>query len=145
MDTHSINHYLKNEKNFIGTFARDQLPRILPKKFIALIVNTDPSTKPGEHWIAITFNKDGTGEYFDSYGLPPLNLEFIKFMQKHSPNGWVYNPVTLQCFDCITCGHYCIAYVKYRCHDYSFCDFLALFTSNTAHNDHIVRSLFEDE
>jgi len=44
---------------FQGVFARDRVPD--RKK--CLIFNTDPSTKPGSHWVAIYDNL-----YFDSYG-----------------------------------------------------------------------------
>jgi hypothetical protein len=32
------------------------------------VCNTDPSTKPGRHWIAIYVDEDGGREYFDSFG-----------------------------------------------------------------------------
>ena len=44
------------KRYFIGVYPRNRLPAI--KSYPAsLIVNTDPSGKPGEHWLAIYFNK----------------------------------------------------------------------------------------
>jgi hypothetical protein len=139
MDERTINQILINEKCFIGTFARDLLPyKVKGNK--ALIANTDPSSKPGEHWIAIIIKDDGTGDYFDSYGLPPMHKEFLQFLNKNCPNGWTYNSLTLQCFSCMTCGHYCIAYIKFRCNGYSYCDFVSHFSNNKYLNDDIVQN-----
>ena len=48
---------------FQGVFSADTLPR-RPR---LLVCNTDESTKPGQHWIAIHVDTDGRGEYFDSF------------------------------------------------------------------------------
>lgn len=131
---------LNNVKCFNGVYSRNQLPNKL-KGFKTIICNTDPSYAPGEHWVAIVINSDGTGDYFDSYGLPPLHNEFKKFLHINCPNGWFHNPITLQCLSCVTCGHYCVAYIKMRCSGKSYCDFISLFTSNLVSNENIVKSL----
>ena len=57
---------------FQGVFSSDHLPQ-LPVKHrpAAFVVNTDPSRRPGEHWIALYLPTRGPVEYFDSYGKPP--------------------------------------------------------------------------
>ena len=140
MDTKTINSLLKNTKNFVGTFACDVLPKKF-KKPALFIANTDPSNKPGEHWVGLYINTDGSGEYFDSFGLPPLNAKIIKFLVNNCPNGFLYNPRTLQCLECITCGHYCIVYVKLRSIGKTFCNFISLFTTNTFKNEKIVKEI----
>ena len=140
MDTRKINHSLKTTKFFRGTFACDQLPPKFSKPAL-FIVNTDPSNKPGEHWIGLFIDRSGRGEYFDSFGLPPLNKYINNFLSINCQNGILYNPRTLQCFECITCGHYCIAYVKFRSIGKTFCEFINLFTSNTFKNEVIIRNL----
>jgi hypothetical protein len=138
MNTFSINKILKNEKGFVGTFARDEIPyKVGLGSF--LVVNTDSSEKPGEHWIALAVNKDGSGEYFDSYGLLPLHIEFADFLFRNCPNGWNYNKVPLQCLECITCGHYCVVYIKLRSRGYSYCDYISLFTKNPNDNDKLIK------
>ncbi len=112
-----------------------------PKRPISLIVNTHTSDKPGEHWIALILDQNGSGQYFDSYGLPPLNGDINSFMGKMCPLGWAYNPVTLQCLSCITCGHYCVLYIKLRNFGYSYCDFISLFSKNLDQNEKIVKKL----
>ena len=142
METKEINRLLFDEKDYIGTFARDLLPSRLPlRRKVGLIVNTDTHDSPGEHWIAIYLDGNGGGEYFDSYGLPPLHKEFIYFMQKNCPIGWCWNSVTLQCLTCITCGQYCLTYIKLKLNNYSLCDYISLFTFNRNKNDLIIKNL----
>ena len=49
----------------------------------AYIVNTDISTDPGEHWVAIYFRRD-QDIYFDSYGRPPEEQYVLPFIQRNS-------------------------------------------------------------
>jgi len=105
----------------------------------ALIVNTDSSDKPGQHWIAISIGSNGKGKYFDSYGLPPLHHEFNDFLSKHCPNGWVFNDVTLQCLSCVTCGHYCVAYIKFKCLGHSLEEFTSIFAKDSYFNDDLIK------
>jgi hypothetical protein len=43
----------------------------LPTTPRMLVCSSDPSTKPGQHWIAIYVDENGHGEYFDTYGRQP--------------------------------------------------------------------------
>nr|CAD7606165.1 unnamed protein product [Timema genevievae] len=52
----------------------DQLPARIVRP-VALFINTDPHTKPEKQWVTLFIDKNGVGEYFDSYEarvLPPL-------------------------------------------------------------------------
>ena len=60
------------KNHFIGVYAADQLPHFIHTFPAAIIINTDPSHKSGEHWVAIYIANTGHGEYMDSYGLPPI-------------------------------------------------------------------------
>lgn len=137
-----IERKLKNLPNFIGVFARNTLPPIVKSPF-ALICNTDLIQEPGTHWIAIYCDENGVGDYFDSYGLPPLYTEFEYFLQRNCPNGFLHNRITLQCFDCVTCGEYCIAFILIRLHNGSYADFISLFTSNPKINDKLIKYYFK--
>jgi len=73
MNTTQINCALKSNRIFRGVFARDQLENVSLDRYpIAFVVNTDKSSGPGEHWVAIFIDQNGRGYYFDSYGRPPL-------------------------------------------------------------------------
>ena len=71
-DSHQISSVLKRDHftnhDFRGVFACDQLPKRYVLRPSGLVVNTDPSTQPGEHWVAIYIARGGESEYFDSYG-----------------------------------------------------------------------------
>lgn len=139
MDELTVNTLLKKVSNFIGTFPLDQLPVHIPKNS-GLIANTHTSDKPGEHWVAIF--KDGLGccEYFDSYGLPPLHLEFFDFIARNTSFNFNWNRQLLQCIECVTCGYYCVEYIKLRCKGLKLFDVLSLFTKNPYINDIIIRN-----
>nr|CAD7578487.1 unnamed protein product [Timema californicum] len=49
-----------------GVFPADQLPARIARP-AALVINIDPNTKPGTHWVPIFIDKNGVGEYFDSH------------------------------------------------------------------------------
>ena len=104
---------------------------------MSLVVNTDKADEPGTHWIAIIIDKNGYGEYFDSYGLPPMHHEIVKFL-KNNTNNYFYNKKLIQCLTCITCGHYCIAYIILRSKGYSYNYFIKLFTENQYKNDILI-------
>ncbi|MCG8432192.1 MAG: hypothetical protein MJA29_13605, partial [Candidatus Omnitrophica bacterium] len=53
------------KKMFLGVFPSDELPEVTERP-CCFIANTDASDAPGEHWIAMYFDK--YIEYFDSYG-----------------------------------------------------------------------------
>src|SRR5580765_963748 len=98
---------------FRGVFACDKLPRSISYPS-AVVANTDPADKPGQHWVAFLFNERGEGEYFDSYGLPPINSPLFKFLTRNSVR-IKCNPIQLQGFTSDVCGQYCIAFLASRC------------------------------
>ena len=136
MNTIQIEHLLKKDPFtktiFKKACAKNQLLRVdYPS---AYVINSHPSSKPGEHWIAVYFDKHGKGEYFDSYGLHPSMNGFIAFMERNS-NGWIYNNKTVQSLFSTTCSHYCVYFILYRCRGYSMHDIVSRFSSNLTEND----------
>jgi hypothetical protein len=49
----------------------DCLPLETRKTPRGYILNTDPSDKPGSHWVAMYLTEDGEREFWDSYGQAP--------------------------------------------------------------------------
>ena len=145
MDTLEIEQVLSYDAHvkpqWGGVFANNHLPLDVNYPS-ALVVNTDPCTEPGEHWVAIYFTPDVQGEYFDSYGLPPTS-KVKRFLGKKA---WhvIYNGVQLQGLVSSTCGHYCLFYLLHRCRNYSMADIVNMFGSDTAQNDAHVRDCIED-
>ena len=71
--------------NFLGVFARNELPSKIPTFPSGLIANTEPNTKPGQHWVAMYFLDVDKKEFFDSYAFPPnyYTTRVTKFLASH--------------------------------------------------------------
>ena len=53
---------------FRGVFAIDEMNLIKTVSYpSSFVINLDPSYKPGSHWVAVYFDKNGVSEYFDSF------------------------------------------------------------------------------
>ena len=102
---------------FRGVFAINTLPKksIYPS---CLIVNTDPSNKPGSHWLAIYYNKDGESEFFDSYGINPKYYGIQNYLERTSSK-WTQNKRQFQSFYSNLCGYFCFLYLMAKCRGYS--------------------------
>ena len=72
----------RRQKAFPGVFSVDTPP----DKPRILVANTDESTKPGKHWIAIFVDEIGRREYFDSLGREPKGT-FKRLMDEHCSAG----------------------------------------------------------
>ena len=86
MDTLQIERLLKKDlrtKNiFKKVCALDQLEK--PTFPSGYVINSDPNNEPGEHWVAVYFEKRGRGEYFDSYRLSPTLIGLKSYMDAYS-------------------------------------------------------------
>ena len=63
-----------DSRHLKGVFAADLVPwaKMSPGSEWSMILNTDPSCLPGEHWVAVANKPDRRGcWFFDSYGLKP--------------------------------------------------------------------------
>ena len=117
---------LKSKNIFKKVCALDQLEKsTFPS---AYVINSDPSSEPGEHWVAVYFDKRGRGEYFDSYGLP-------RNMDAYSLSGWIYNRKTLQAYFSSFCGRYCVYFILFRCRGVPLHAIVSDFMSNLTEND----------
>ena len=125
-----IERLLRNKKIFKKVCAFDQLEKpVFPS---AYVINSNPSNEPGEHWIAVYFDKRGRGECFDNYGLAPAFVGLESDMDTYSLAGWIYNRKTLQALFSNVCGHYCVSGIPLHV-------IVSDFTSNLTKND---RSIF---
>lgn len=142
MNSDQVNSYLKHlPVQQCGVYASDCLPaRVSPST--ALVVNTDPHTKRGLHWIAVYLDPCGKLEYFDSYGLPPVVQDHFKFIKRNSTR-YFYNPTQLQSLNSTVCGHYCLVYLYFRTNGFSMQDFLSMFDQDTAKNDKFILECFK--
>jgi Adenovirus endoprotease len=118
MNTIEINSIISKDpvlsKIYLGTFASDQLPFQVFKYPCALIVNTDPSYKPGRHWVALYFDSDRHCDFFDSFGFYPITPSVLTFITNNSIK-LRYNNMKLQSVCSTVCGLYCIQFLYRRC------------------------------
>ena len=137
MDARQIERVLALDsitKNIVrNVVAKDEFPTKIGACRTAFVCNTHDADKPGEHWIALYIDGDH-GEYFDSYGLPPLHTTFRKFLKDHCVE-WSYNNKTLQSPLSNVCGQYCIAYLLFRCRNVPMKTFANLFGTDLVAND----------
>ena len=135
--TYQIDNFLRKNDNYLGTFPLDRLPD-LPKKFPkSIIINTDQSNKPGDHWIAIVLTEKHA-YYFDSFGLGIVDQEIQQFLLPRYSN-IIFNSLCIQHILSDKCGYYCIYFVK-NVHNFkSYYKFLSNFMiDNLMLNDCIV-------
>jgi hypothetical protein len=68
MNTFQIKHALEQDpvtrKIFCGVFPSDKLPQTIEKYPCGFVANTDPSSKPGTHWVAFYLPSEGEGGVF---------------------------------------------------------------------------------
>ena len=89
MDTVQIQHALQGVNSFLGVCASDFLPLSIVQTG-TIIVNTDPHTEPGVHWLAIHFqnpHRYSSGYFFDSYDRYPFVPSILDYIRRHLLSG----------------------------------------------------------
>lgn len=124
---------------FRGVYPRDKLPRwVSTQQPCAFIINTDRSSGPGRHWVALWLDGKGKAEYFDSFGLPPSHLEIKNFILRHC-HTYRFNSRLLQDMTSSFCGLYVIFFVYMKSRGASLTRLLASFFAYRAWtNDRVV-------
>ena len=80
MSNLKIDEILKHDKNYIGTFSKDNCPVL--KNNQSTIVNLQDSDKNGSHWVS--YKKIGNKiYYFHSYAVPFVNNIIKNQCPKH--------------------------------------------------------------
>ena len=149
MDTRQMYAVLRSDKNTAphlrGVFASDRLPRRVRDYPSAYVVNTDPSNKPGQHWLAIYFDGEERGEFFDSYGRAP-NLyprPILRFLRRNTRLPWIRNQRQIQARLSTTCGQHCLFYLLHRCRNIPMTSIVDMFSSDLELNDVSVAEFIE--
>lgn len=136
------NHNHRPDYTFAGTLGSDQALRVLRKDTLqeplGMIFNTDPISKPGQHWIAL-YGDGGKIDIMDSYGSQGLDA----YPQPHVRQILDLLQVTpmrrIQSYDTYVCGHYCLTYLHVRTKGLSLTNFLKAFPNpNPRENDRTV-------
>lgn len=63
-----IEEIMKGHKDFVGVYAIDQIHKLPLRKYMGWVMNLDPISKMGSHWVACLLDarKDMAVEYYDS-------------------------------------------------------------------------------
>lgn len=145
MDNLQLEHILHRALGdvFCGVWASDQLA-FLRRDFkppAYFIVNTHPSHLRGEHWLALTLEKDGSSTFFDSYGFPPDFAHYpsviSEFLEGRSDK-ILYHDRQLQHPMSVVCGQHCIFYLCHKAQGLSVGKILSLYYNDVFKNDDMV-------
>jgi hypothetical protein len=121
---------LRDVKSFLGVFPSDILPNSIVRSG-TVIVNADPHTEKGSHWLAIHFEpKASSAYYFDSYGTSPIVPAIHAFLKRNC-TVWVHNTVQLQGLTSRVCGQYCCLFALYMDQAYTPKQFVGLFNAKS--------------
>ena len=107
---------------FLGTIARDEWKLLTPpvdSGKSGWVMNTDPKSKPGKHWVAFLMDLDNKSmEYYNSFGddIPTDVLESLKsFLDEHNPTRDLLklkvNKVIDQDVNSSNCGWFCCKFL----------------------------------
>jgi hypothetical protein len=124
---------------FLGAVARDELRSVKIRYPSCLIVNNEPRSQPGGHWLAIYYSKDKRAYFFDSYGNDPAFYRLQDIIQ-YTSSSWVYNKQRIQGLSEF-CGLYSILFLLYKTRNNER-DFFSQFKkTNYDFNDRLIKSL----
>ena len=98
----------------------DELPP-RPKKGMGIIVNMEPHTMGGSHWVCAFFDSKG-GYYLDPFGVP--EHETMKAWMEKYPKPIEYQSNDLQHPESSRCGMYCFYFLNELLHGKDIYDVL---------------------
>ena len=101
-------------KYFDGVYSSDTLTNIKQKPEL-IICNTDPSNKPGKHWVLFFFDENSV-DFYDSLGrdLGYYGNVFSDFINKFVTN-FTQCKIRTQPVKSDLCGQYCLYYAFAKC------------------------------
>ena len=112
--------------SFLDVFSIDNInfeliqQRISQGKITSCIINTSRADEKGEHWVGVYFSKAGDCEYFDSFGLPPIQRATQKLCEMSATGEYSWNeehPIQdVLDESSVSCGYHVLFYL-YAKHD----------------------------
>ena len=141
MDTIQIDKRI-NAPGFLGTFPYDEIPQKPASDTFSLVINTESSQEPGDHWLVLLYKKPFF-YFFDSYGrsLHKQNFsrQFIRTIKNYIGNvRYKANKKWLQQLTSNTCGDYCIYFIMEMSKN-KFVKVLNVFGDDLLKNDKFVK------
>ena len=141
MNENEINAKLKGIRNYLGSFAVNELSDLRIRYYPAYIItNLDNRWETGSHWVAIAIDVDHiyVCDSLGAVGPNHLPKDIINFLHLYTCNRQLHITRKLQKTSASTCGFYAIFFILYL-QSHSFCDFLDSFTKDPSLNDALVQ------
>ena len=139
MDIEQVISTIDKRKQFLGCFPLDQLPDFPTQFPKSCIINTQTSTKVGEHWIALILTNKHCF-YFDSFGLPIIDQRIIEYLNPHYTIVR-YSDVCIQHIESDKCGEFCIVFVTQVNSKITYEKFISQFNlEDVRENDNIIEN-----
>jgi len=116
-----LEHYLRNERGFLGCFPSNKLPKN-PPIGSSLIANYSKAGERGSHWVGMRGLNTNNCEYLDSYGFEPDDddlllgetTNFEEYLKNNSVNKkYTTNKIELQSLNSDVCGEFTAWFVKW--------------------------------
>ena len=103
------------------------------------IINLDEYENTGTHWVSL-FVKPKYTVYFDSFGVEYIPKEINKFINNDTTKSSSLkriksNIFSIQAYDSIMCGYFCIEFINYMLKGKTLLDYTNLFSPNDFKKD----------
>ena len=106
MSNLKIDEILRHDKNYIGTFSKDNVPVL--KNNQSIIINLENSFRNGGHWVSYC-KRNNKIFYFDCYGIAYIP-DIIK--NQYPKHKFICNVYRTQSIGSNQCARFCILFVK---------------------------------
>ena len=131
--------FLEGCEIVLGSFPTDMLPRSVTQSGL-VIINADPHTEKGTHWLAVhCLSKSSSAYFFDSYGIVPLVPDVAAFIRRNC-TVWDYNRRQLRGLTSNICGKYCCVFALYMDRGFTAKQFVGQFDGASPADRQIVRA-----
>ena len=135
-----INDLLKDYKNFIGYFSKDEIQLIENNK--SMIINLQNSNEPGSLWIALK-RVNNTIFVFDSFGIGYIPIGIFKIYKNYKI---ITNIYRIQDISSNLCGMFCVLFNLYDIKNKNnFIKFLTLFDSTDFSKNELILIIIYNE
>ena len=104
-------------------------------KLALFIYNLEPHYMSGSHWVT-TYVRDGTINYFDSFGMPPFQ-ELVNHAKEKNLN-LLHQNHQIQNLYTTTCGYFCLYFLNEMHKGISYFDLLQDFSFDTEENEKFI-------
>ena len=110
-------------------------------KLALFIYNLEPHYMSGSHWVT-TYVRDGTINYFDSFGMPPFQ-ELVNHAKEKNLN-LLHQNRQIQNLYTTTCGYFCLYFLNEMHKGVDYFNLLQVFSFDTEENEKFIENYFSN-